>query len=383
MTENKIVESWDDLNLNDNILRGIFRYGYEKPTPIQCQSILHIINNKDVIAQAQSGTGKTGSFVISGLQKIDNTSNCTQILMIAPTRELVKQIANVTQALSSCIEKIKIKTLVGGTSVNEDISYLKNNNPHIIICTTGRIYDMIRRKHVNTSSIKLLVLDEADEMLSKGFKNQVKDTLQVLPANMQIALFSATIPNEILNLTNKFMKDPVKITLKPEELTLECIEQYYVALSDDKDKFDCLKDLFSILQVNQSIIYVNTIKRVDDLYSAMKNEGYPVCYIHSLMDKNEREEALQQFRIGKFRVLISSGITARGIDIQQVSTVINFDVTNNVHTYLHAIGRSGRYGRKGLAINFITRSDIDVMKKIEKHYNINIKELPNNIKPNN
>ena len=286
MTENKIVESWDDLNLNDNILRGIFRYGYEKPTPIQCQAILPIINNKDVIAQAQSGTGKTGSFVISSLQKIDNTSNCTQILIIAPTRELVKQISSVTQALSSCIEKIKIKTLVGGTSVNEDISYLKNNNPHIIIGTTGRIYDMIRRKHVDTNSVKLLVLDEADEMLSKGFKTQVKDTLQVLPVNMQIALFSATIPNEILNLTNKFMKDPVKITLKPEELTLECIEQYYVALNDDKDKFDCLKDLFSILQVNQSIIYVNTIKRVDDLYNAMNNEGYPVCYIHSLMDKS-------------------------------------------------------------------------------------------------
>ena len=200
---------------------------------------------------------------------------------------------------------------------------------------------------------------------------------------MQIALFSATLPNEIINLTDKFMKDPVKITLKPEELTLECIEQYYVALNDDKDKFECLKDLFSILQVNQSIIYVNTIKRVDDLYNAMNNEGYPVCYIHSSMEKSDREVALQQFRNGKFRVLISSGITARGIDIQQVSTVINFDITNNVHNYLHAIGRSGRYGRKGLAINFVTRGDIDIMKKIEKHYNINIKELPNNIASKN
>lgn len=383
MTDNNSIVNWEDLNLNDNILRGIFRYGYEKPTPIQCQAILPIINNKDVIAQAQSGTGKTGSFVISSLQKTDTNCNCTQIIIIAPTRELVKQIANVTEALSSCIEKIKIKTLVGGTSVNDDISYLKKNNPHIIVGTTGRIFDMIRRKHVDTSSVKLLILDEADEMLSKGFKTQVKDTIEVLPTDMQIALFSATLPTEILNLTDKFMKDPVKITLKPEELTLDCIEQYYVALNDDKDKFECLKDLFSILQVNQSIIYVNTIKRVDHLYGAMNKEGYPVCYIHSLMDKSEREEALQQFRNGKFRVLISSGITARGIDIQQVSTVINFDITNNIHSYLHAIGRSGRYGRKGLAINFVTRNDIDIMKKIEKHYSINIKELPNNIKSNN
>lgn len=383
MTENKTIETWDDLNLYDNILRGIFRYGYEKPTPIQCQAILPIIENRDVIAQAQSGTGKTGSFVIGSLQKTDITSNSTQVLIIAPTRELVMQIFNVVQSLSSCMEKIKIKTLIGGTSVNDDISYLKNNYPHIIVGTTGRVYDMIRRKHVNTSSIKLLVIDEADEMLSKGFKSQVKDTIQVLPSQMQIALFSATLPNEIINLTDKFMKDPVKITLKPEELTLECIEQYYVALNDDKDKFECLKDLFSILQVNQSIIYVNTIKRVDDLYNAMNNEGYPVCYIHSSMEKSDREVALQQFRNGKFRVLISSGITARGIDIQQVSTVINFDITNNVHNYLHAIGRSGRYGRKGLAINFVTRGDIDIMKKIEKHYNINIKELPNNIASKN
>ncbi len=383
MTENKTIETWDDLKLYDNILRGIFRYGYEKPTPIQCQAILPIIENRDVIAQAQSGTGKTGSFVIGSLQKTDITSNSTQVLIIAPTRELVMQIFNVVQSLSSCMEKIRIKTLIGGTSVNDDISYLKNNYPHIIVGTTGRVYDMIRRKHVNTSSIKLLIIDEADEMLSKGFKSQVKDTIQVLPSQMQIALFSATLPNEIINLTDKFMKDPVKITLKPEELTLECIEQYYVALNDDKDKFECLKDLFSILQVNQSIIYVNTIKRVDDLYNAMNNEGYPVCYIHSSMEKSDREVALQQFRNGKFRVLISSGITARGIDIQQVSTVINFDITNNVHNYLHAIGRSGRYGRKGLAINFVTRGDIDIMKKIEKHYNINIKELPNNIASKN
>ena len=176
------------------------------------------------------------------------------------------------------------------------------------------------------------------------------------------------------------MRDPIKIILKPEELSLECIQQYYIALQNDELKYDALKDLFSLLQISQCIIYVNTVTRVDDLYNAMTAEGFPVCYIHSSMDKSEREASFLKFRNGSCRVLISSNVTARGIDIQQVSTVINFDITHNIHTYLHAIGRSGRYGRKGLAINFVTRSDIEHMRKIEKYYGIIIKELPADVK---
>ena len=378
--QEKIIDTWDELNLKDDILRGIFRIGFEKPTPIQGLAIPPIINFKDTIAQAKSGSGKTGSFIISALQNLDIKNHSTQALIIAPTRELVKQISTVANNLSGLMDSIKIKTLVGGSSVNEDSNYLKNNYPHIIVGTIGRIYDMVRRKNIDTYTIKLLILDEADEMLSKGFKNQIYDLFQFLPENMQVALFSATFSKEIINLTEKFMKDPIKIMLKPEELTLDCIQQYYIALRDDSDKYDTLKDLFSILEVQQSIIYVNTIKRVNDLYNAMIDENFPVCYIHSNMEKAQREEALSKFRSGNFRVLISSGITARGIDIQQVSTVINFDITKDVHTYLHAIGRSGRYGRKGLAINFVTKYDIDIMKKIEKHYDINIPELPANFK---
>ena len=378
--QEKIIDTWDELNLKDDILRGIFRYGFEKPTPIQGLAIPPITNFKDTIAQAKSGSGKTGSFIISALQNLDIKNHSTQALIIAPTRELVKQISTVANNLSGLMDSIKIKTLVGGSSVNEDSNYLKNNYPHIIVGTIGRIYDMVRRKNIDTYTIKLLILDEADEMLSKGFKNQIYDLFQFLPENMQVALFSATFSKEIINLTEKFMKDPIKIMLKPEELTLDCIQQYYIALRDDSDKYDTLKDLFSILEVQQSIIYVNTIKRVNDLYNAMIDENFPVCYIHSNMEKAQREEALSKFRSGNFRVLISSGITARGIDIQQVSTVINFDITKDVHTYLHAIGRSGRYGRKGLAINFVTKYDIDIMKKIEKHYDINIPELPANFK---
>ena len=278
------------------------------------------------------------------------------------------------------MEGLLVKTLVGGTSVMDDSSELKNNPPHVIVGTPGRVYDMIRRKNIRMNTIKLFVLDEADEMLSKGFKEQIYEIFKNFNEEIQVAIFSATMPEDVLTLTNKFMRDPVKIILKPEELTLECIQQYFVALPSDNDKFETLKDLFSFLEISQCIIYVNTIKRVNDLYEAMKKEGFPVCYIHSSMDKSERDKTFQQFRTGSSRVLISSGITARGIDVQQVSVVINFDITRDVHTYLHAIGRSGRYGRKGLAINFVTRHDLDQMRKIERHYGISIKELPKDVR---
>lgn len=374
------ITDWESLNLKDDLLRGIYRYGFEKPTPIQSTSILPIIEKRDVIAQARSGTGKTGSFTIGALQKIDISKKTTQVLILAPTHELVKQISTVVSNIGNAMEGLLVKTLVGGTSVMDDSSELKNNPPHVIVGTPGRVYDMIRRKNIHMNTIKLFVLDEADEMLSKGFKEQIYEIFKNFNEEIQVAIFSATMPEDVLTLTNKFMRDPVKIILKPEELTLECIQQYFVALPSDNDKFETLKDLFSFLEISQCIIYVNTIKRVNDLYEAMKKEGFPVCYIHSSMDKSERDKTFQQFRTGSSRVLISSGITARGIDVQQVSVVINFDITRDVHTYLHAIGRSGRYGRKGLAINFVTRHDLDQMRKIERHYGISIKELPKDVR---
>jgi len=380
ITEITEITDWESFNLNDDLLRGIYRYGFEKPTPIQSTSILPIIEKKDIIAQARSGTGKTGSFTIGALQRIDISMKTTQVLLLAPTHELVKQISTVVSSIGNAMEGLLVKTLVGGTSVMDDSNELRNNCPHVIVGTPGRVYDMIRRKNIRMNTIKLFVLDEADEMLSKGFKEQIYEIFKNFNDEIQVAIFSATMPEDVLTLTNKFMRDPVKIILKAEELTLECIQQYFVALPSDNDKFEALKDLFSFLQISQCIIYVNTIQRVNDLYEAMKKEGFPVCYIHSSMDKTERDNTFQQFRNGSSRVLISSGITARGIDVQQVSIVINFDIMRDVHTYLHAIGRSGRYGRKGLAINFVTKHDLDKMRKIERYYGISIKELPKDVK---
>lgn len=375
----KTINTWDELNLKNDLLRGIYAYGFEKPSDIQKKAIEPIINEKDTIAQAQSGTGKTGVFAISALERIDPTNKNTQAIIIAPTHELVKQIYNVISSLANMMNDVSIKTIIGGTSIQDDAYEIRKKCPQIIVGTAGRIYDMIKRRYLRTNHIKLFILDEADEMLSKGFKDQIYNIFQHFNQDIQVAIFSATMPPDVLELTNKFMKDPVKIILKNEELSLDGIQQYYLACVGDNDKFDMLKRLFSFVSVSQCIIYCNNVNRVNDLQNAMNREGFSVCCIHSSMIKSERDIAFNNFRSGSFRVLISSNVTARGIDIQQVSSVINFDIPKCVHTYLHRIGRSGRWGRKGLAINFITQNDIQYMRNIENHYKISISELPNDI----
>lgn len=372
------INNWDDLKISSDLLRGIYAYGFEKPSEIQKKSIPVILEKRDVIAQAQSGMGKTGAFSIGTLGLIDVSRPKVQALLMAPTHELVKQTSNVIRSLGSNYGGLRVKTLIGGTSIQEDAEDIRANCPHVIVGCAGRIYDMFRRKYIKGGDIKIMVLDEADEMLSHGFKEKIHQIFQFMPADLQVALFSATLPQEILELTSKFMREPVRITMEAEKLNLECITQYYVALRHDGDKYDTLKDLFSAISVSQTIIYCNSIHRVTDLYRAMTDEGFSVCYIHSSMDKVERDKAFQTFRTGGFRVLISSDITARGIDVQQVSTVINFDITKCPHKYLHRIGRSGRWGRKGMAINFVTRQDTETMRRIERHYGIEIKELPAN-----
>ena len=370
------INNWDDLDINKDLLRGIYAYGFEKPSPIQKKAIKPMMDKKDLIAQAQSGTGKTGTFSIGALSLVDVTDKTTQVLILSPTRELSKQTAGVITSIGSMMNGLTIQTIVGGTSINEDSYTLKNNTPHVITGCPGRIYDMIRRGHIHSKTIKLVILDEADEMLSSGFKEQIYNIFQYFTNDIQVALFSATLPDYIYNITNKFMRNPVKISVKTEQLTLEGISQYYVAIEDDRQKYATLKDLYSVISMSQCIIYCNSVKRVADLYDAMVEDGFPVCRIHSGMDKTERNAAFSEFRTGKYRVLISSNVTSRGIDIQQVSVVINFDVPKCVHNYLHRIGRSGRWGRKGIGINLITRRDVTIMKDIEAHYSCQISELP-------
>lgn len=374
----KDIECWDDLNCNTNLLRGIYAYGFERPSPIQKKGILPIFEKKDIIAQAQSGTGKTGCFTIGTLQRININENTTQAMIISPTRELSMQTKQVIDSLGNFMKNLRTQLLIGGSSTDDDIHNLLKNTPHVVIGCPGRIHDMIRRRKLNTNHLQLLVLDEADEMLSSGFKEQIYNIFQFLPSDIQVALFSATLPIEVEQLTEKFMRDPVKVLVKAEQLTLEGIKQYYVALENDDQKYVALKDLYTMLNMSQCIIYCNSVKRVQDLYEAMSADNFPVCQIHSNMDKEERTKSYNEFKNGSQRVLISSNVTARGIDIQQVSTVINFDLPRCVHTYLHRIGRSGRWGRKGYGINFVTKKDVRSLNELERYYHTQIDELPNN-----
>ena len=372
-------EKWDDDNVNIkiNLLRGIYANGFEQPSPIQKQAIIPMTQGKDLIAQAQSGTGKTGAFTIGMLQYIDETIQETQGIILSPTRELACQTNNVINNIGKMMN-IKTCLTTGTISVNENIKEIENK-PHIIVGCPGRLNDMLRRRKVNLNNLKLIILDEADEMLSVGFKDQVYQIFQNMPETITVSLFSATLPKEVEELTNKFMRDPIKILVKNEMLTLEGISQYYIALETDNDKFNTIKDLFGWISSSQAIIYCNSLKRVSDLYTAMIKDDFPVCCIHSGMDKEQRNDTYNDFKNGKHRVCISSNVTARGIDIQQVSTVINFDIPKCPHTYLHRIGRSGRWGRKGVAINFVTKYDIHIMRGIEQLYETEIKELTQDV----
>lgn len=377
--EDKIIKVWEDCINNDEILRGVYAYGYNEPSSIQTKAIHPIVCGKDVIAQAQSGTGKTGAFTIGSLSLVDLKNPETQVLILSPTHELATQTSSVCKSLSTFMEGISVQTFIGGSSVMNDRSSIERQNPHVAVGCPGRVYDLFRRRILTPHSIKIIVIDEADEMLSKGFQEQIQNIFKLLPNNVQVAIFSATLTPEVMELTPKFMNNPVKITMAADKLSLEGIRQYYVAVNSDDDKFDCLKRIFSMVNINQCIIYCNKVNRVAQLCSAMRHEGFAVDCIHRDMSKEDREKAFHNFRSGNVRFLVSSNITARGIDIQQVSIVVNFDITSDYHTYLHRIGRSGRWGRKGTAINFITPYDIKIMRDIENYYRIQIEQLPENI----
>ena len=375
------ISGWDDekLDLKQKLLRGIYAFGFEKPSSIQSEALypMTFTPPTDIIAQAQSGTGKTGAFVTGTLQIVDETINVTQAVILAPTHELANQTKNVLDDIGRFL-KIKSQLLVGGSSVEKDKKLLLENTPHVIIGTPGRIHDMFRRKYLLNKHLKLLVIDEADEMLSSGFKEQMYKIFQFMPNNIQIGLFSATMPEDLQELTSKFLRRPVKILVKAAQLTLQGIAQYYINIEDDVQKYECLKDLFSSLSVSQAIIYCNSTKRVDDLQEAMEADNFPVKKIHGKMPDDERKKTHSEFKSGGCRVLITSDLFARGIDVQQVSIVINFDIPKNEHTYLHRIGRSGRWGRKGIAINFQTKHDSARLKKFEEYYETEIVEMPSN-----
>lgn len=370
--------SFDDMELKDGLLRGIYGYGFEKPSGVQQQGIYPIAHHKrDAIVQSQSGTGKTATFSISILQNIDIERNVCQGIVLAPTRELASQIQKVMTGLGDYLG-IMIHACVGGTAVREDIRLLQEG-VHVVVGTPGRVSHMIQKGFLNLDSLKIFCLDEADEMLSRGFREQIHGIFRYLSEQVQICLFSATMPDEVLEVTKKFMDKPINILVKREEVTLEGIQQFYIAVEREEWKLDTLCDLYETLSITQAIIYANTRRKVDWLTEKLTSKDFTVSALHGDMDHRERELIMREFRSGSSRVLITTDLLARGIDVQQVSLVINYDLPTNRENYIHRIGRSGRFGRKGVAINFVTNESTQTMRDIEQFYSTQIEEMPMDI----
>ena len=350
---------------------------FERPSAIQSRAIVPVIKGHDVIAQAQSGTGKTATFSIAILQRIDPNLKAVQALVLAPTRELAQQIQNVVVALGDYMN-IQCHACSGGTNVREDMARL-GDGAQVVVGTPGRVYDMINRGAFRTDKLKMFCLDEADEMLSRGFKDQMYEVFQLLPQDTQVVLLSATMPEDVLAVTKKFMRDPVRILVKRDELTLEGIKQFYIGVEKEEWKFETLTDLYETVTITQAVIFCNTRRKVDWLTEQLHSQEFTVSAMHGDMDQQQREVIMREFRSGSSRVLITTDLLARGIDVQQVSLVINYDMPANRENYIHRIGRGGRFGRKGVAINFVTEDDVRMLRDIEQFYNTHIEEMPMNV----
>jgi len=365
-----------DLGIKDEILKGIYAYGFEKPSQIQRVGMKPIMDGSDVIIQSQSGSGKTATFIIGCLQRIDPKINNTQCIIVSNTRELADQTHKVF--LNLC----KYTDVTSNLCIGGDMQYKYNSDnikEHVIIGTPGRISDLINKEIINSNDIKLIIIDEADDVLATSFRKQVKRIFQKISKDAQVVLVSATIPEEMAALFDTILKpDYLSILVKDDELTLDGIKQYYVNI-DEMYKIDALMDLYKFISIGQAIVYCNKKQKADDLKYALSEKNFAVSVLHGDMIQKEREEIMAEFRTGMTRILITTDILARGIDVQQVSLVINYDMPKYPQTYIHRIGRSGRYGRKGSAINFVTRKERNILSFIQKMYNTEIIPLPSNV----
>jgi len=372
------IDNFDNMGLREELLRGIYSYGFEKPSTIQQKAIVPTISGRDVIAQAQSGTGKTATFAIGCLQQLDfSTPPTCQALILAPTRELASQIQKVLDALGDYLG-VRAYACIGGTRVRDDMAFLQSG-VHVVVGTPGRVLDLLARKALNAQHIKCFILDEADEMLSRGFKDQIYDVFQALPGSVQVGLFSATMPPEALEITERFMNNPIRILVQQDEITLEGIRQFFINCEREQWKFDVLCDLYDTLNIAQAVIFCNTRKKVDWLTDQLRIKDFTVSATHGDLEQDQRQVILNEFRTGSSRILITTDLLARGIDVHGVSLVINYDLPRNFEKYIHRIGRSGRFGRKGVAINLISTDDFQTMRELERYYNTKIDEMPAHI----
>jgi translation initiation factor 4A len=373
--------SYDDMGLPEDLLRGIYAYGWEKPSAIQSVAILPIVKGRDVLGQAQSGTGKTGTFSIGLLSRIDPSVKQTQALIMAHTHELADQISKVITALGSYM-KINVCLAVGGIPRHQNAREIRGG-AHVVVGTPGRIYDLASSGDLRFNGLRMFVLDEADEMLRDRFADQVSEIVKIgLPDDCRVAFFSATLPSEVKELADQILKDPIRVTLKTEEVKLDGIKQFYVELEQDEWKLECLCDIFESVNITSSIIFTNTKERAERLYHALTDRGFPCSVIYGEpMTQAVRQQRMHDFRSGTTRVLIATNLLARGIDVQQVGIVFNYDMPSfeDKENYIHRIGRCGRYGRKGSSVSLLNPTEKTVMDMIAKHYSFEPKPVPEDL----
>ncbi len=371
-------DTFDAMGLPDPLIRGIYGYGFERPSMIQQLAIVPMSGSTDILAQAQSGTGKTGAFSIGALSVVDTALQAPQVLILCPTRELSQQTERVIRSIGSFMN-LKVLSATGGNKLHQDIRTLQAG-VHAVVGTPGRVFDLIRRGELHVEQMKYIIMDEADQMLEELFSEQIRAILDSpFPTSTKLALFSATMPQHVLDIAETYLTNPVRILLPPEEVTLDGIKQYFVSLEREEWKLSVLLDLYQNIKVNQALIYVNKRHKAEWLAKQLGAQGFTLEYIHGEMEVDERKKKMDDFRSGTVRVMISTDLLARGIDVQQVSLVINYDMPIQRENYVHRIGRSGRYGKKGVAINLICGEEHHAIKDLEAHYATTIMELPEDL----
>jgi|TARA_B110000858_G_C17793745_1_gene471292 superfamily II DNA/RNA helicase len=371
--------SFENLNLKKELLESIYLHGFRKPSSIQIKGISSLNTGKDCILQSQSGTGKTATYLLGVMNRLE-INNKIQGIILSPTRELSEQVFKVAKILSKK-SKIKLCKCIGGTNIGKNIYSLKKSN--LLIGTIGRIHHLIEDKKISLDDLKFLVLDEADDILIDGLVKNIQDILiKVKKTQSQICLISATLSSNLFKASKHILNDPIKVLLKKNEIVVELISQFYLDVELEEYKFEVLLDLYNIVSTSQAIIFCNTIRKVKWLTEKLEEENFPITSIHGKMTQDERNEIVKEFRNGKTRILLTTDLLSRGIDIPQVNLVINYDIPPNKETYIHRIGRCGRFGKKGVSITMVKMedpNDVKSLNKLKNYYNINIKELPEDI----
>jgi len=370
------IENFDSLNLNENLLKGVYLHGFTQPSKIQIKGISSINTGKDCILQSQSGTGKTATYLLGVMNRLESNEKTCQGIIITPTRELADQVHNVAEDLIKYTD-YKIAKCIGGTDINKNRADLKISS--VVIGTIGRIYHMINEKKINIHKLKFIVLDEADEILSDGINEKLNNIFEKAPSGVQVVLISATMSINVFNMSKKFTHEPIKVLLKNNEVVVDLISQFYLDVEKEDLKFDTLLDLYNLVSTSQAIIFCNTIRKVEWLELNLKQNNFPITVIHSNMNQTEREDVVKNFREGKTRLLLTTDLLSRGIDVPQVNLVINYDLPPNKETYVHRIGRCGRFDKKGVAITMVKMSDpsdVKTFNKMKHFYKIDIREMP-------